>query len=139
MEGPRPCVYIVVQRRIYVKESRGRDTPERSRWRHRRNFQKIGHQPRVVVFPALGLWSAIHGKRFFPVSVRARNFGVANQVRSSHPASARSVCTPRLNPWYDVLKLTTLRLKYFFCDTVTGKGIMNTLTRTRALRLVCVQ
>ena len=52
-------------------------------------------RPGMVANPARGQLN--RENEYFPVRVRAREFGLAGQVRPSRPASANSFLTLRLN------------------------------------------
>ena len=62
---------------------------------HRHAYSKSMYQPGKVANPVRGQLNMEH--EYFPVQVRAREFGLARRVRQSRPASACSFSTLRLN------------------------------------------
>ena len=61
---------------------------------HGQHFQLSMYQPGMVVNPARGQLKRENW--FFPVPVRAREFGLARRVRPSRPASACSSSALRM-------------------------------------------
>ena len=73
-------------------------------------------QPGQVAIPARGQLNRKNG--FFPVPVRAWEFGLAGQVRPSRPASACSLSTLSLNlVYYVIVQCSVVQYSAVQCST----------------------